>query len=122
MSDLLKDMCDIVESRKEEKESGSYTAYLFDSGLDKILKKMGEECSEIIIGAKSHEAANFAGNDEVASKAKEELVGEIGDFLYHMTVMMNERGVSYDEVEALLRGRMEKQGNLKDSKIVDKNT
>ena len=120
MADLLKDLCEIVEERRDEKESGSYTAYLFDSGLDKILKKMGEECSEIIIGAKSLEAEGALGNN--TEKAKEELVGEIGDFLYHLTVMMVDRQISFDDVNDLLRDRMKKQGNLKDLKEVDKNT
>ena len=122
MSDLLQDLCDIVETRKGEKEGGSYTAYLFEKGLDKILKKIGEESSEIIIGAKSHEAAECCGNEAELAGAKDELVGEIGDLLYHLAVMMNERSVSFDDVNNLLRERMNKQGNLKDLKEVDKNT
>ena len=122
MADLLKDLYDIVEVRKVEKEEGSYTAYLFESGLDKILKKLGEECSETIIGAKSLEAAVSLGNEENISKTKEELVGEIGDLLYHLTAMMVERGVSFEEIDALLRERMSKQGNLKESKVVDRNS
>ena len=122
MTDLLKDLCEIIESRKEEKESGSYTAYLFDTGLDKILKKIGEESSEIIIGAKEHQAVSMLNDEAKISEAKDELIGEIGDLLYHLTIMMNERGISFEDVETLLRGRMQKQGNLKDMKKVDKNT
>lgn len=122
MADLLQDLQEIIESRKNDKESGSYTAYLFDAGLDKILKKIGEESSEIIIGAKEHQAMSLQNEDVKVAEAKDELVGEIGDLLYHLSIMMNERGISFEEVDALLRGRMQKQGNLKDMKKVDKNT
>ena len=122
MADLLKDLQQIIESRKEDKEGGSYTAYLFETGLDKILKKIGEESSEIIIGAKEHQAVSLQNNEAKITEAKDELIGEIGDLLYHLSIMMNERGISFEEVDDLLRGRMQKQSNLKEMKKVDKNT
>jgi len=106
MADTLKDLYEIVLRRREEKEEGSYMAYLFDKGLDKILKKVGEESAETIIAAKNLAAAPGA-------QAREDLIGEIGDLLYHLEVMMAELGVGADEVEGVLRARMEKQGNLK---------
>ena len=72
--DAFKDMYDVVMSRRAEPQEGSYTCYLFEKGLDKILKKCGEECTEMVIAAKNSD--------------KEELVGEINDLLYHMIVLM----------------------------------
>lgn len=77
--------------RKVNKKEGSYTTYLFEKGIDKILKKVGEECTEVIIGAK--------GGD------KAETVYEIADLIYHITVMMIEMGISIDEVTAELAKR-----------------
>ena len=81
----------MLVGRKIEKKEGSYTTYLFEKGIDKILKKVGEECTEVIIGAK--------GGD------KEETVFEIADLLYHITVMMIEMGISIDDVTAELAKR-----------------
>ena len=112
MPDILTDLYEIVERRRVEREEGSYTVYLFDSGLDKILKKLGEEAAETIIAAK-----NLKGAAEAEAEAEREaLVGETGDLIYHLVVMMNELGVRPEEVEALLRERMKKTGNLKKSK------
>ena len=74
----------VVMDRKEHPEEGSYTNYLFDKGEDKILKKVGEECTEIVIAAKNPD--------------KEEIKYEISDFLYHMMVLMVEKGVSWEEI------------------------
>ena len=82
---------EMLVGRKIEKKEGSYTTYLFEKGIDKILKKVGEECTEVIIGAK--------GGD------KAETVYEIADLLYHITVMMIEMGISIDEVTAELAKR-----------------
>ncbi len=82
---------DMLVGRKVEKKEGSYTTYLFEKGIDKILKKVGEECTEVIIGAK--------GGD------KAETVYEIADLIYHITVMMIEMGISLDEVTAELAKR-----------------
>lgn len=74
---------DLIASRKKEMPAGSYTTYLFEKGLDKILKKVGEECTEVIIGAKN---------------SKEELVYEIADLAYHVLVLMNNEDVALDAV------------------------
>ena len=90
MTILQEDMETILERKKNPKE-GSYTNYLFDKGIDKILKKCGEEASEIIIAAKNPDA--------------EELKYEIADFLYHMMVLMAECGLSWDDVTKELANR-----------------
>ena len=82
---------EMLVGRKINKKEGSYTTYLFEKGIDKILKKVGEECTEVIIGAK--------GGD------KAETVYEIADLIYHITVMMIEMGISIDEVTAELAKR-----------------
>ena len=74
----------IIEDRRANPKEGSYTNYLFDKGIDKILKKVGEEAAEIIIAAKNPDP--------------EEIKYEIADFLYHLMVLMVERGVSWNEV------------------------
>lgn len=106
--DVLQELYQTVLSRKGEKAEGSYTCYLFEQGLDKILKKCGEECSETIIAAKNG--------------VKADTVGEISDLLYHLTVLMVNEGISYEDVEAELARRSQKQGNLKTFHQTDKNT
>ena len=81
----------LLDGRKTEKKEGSSTTYLFEKGTDKILKKVGEECTEVIIAAK--------GGD------KAETVFEIADLLYHITVMMIDAGITIDEVTAELAKR-----------------
>ena len=106
--DVLQELYQMVLARKGAQVEGSYTCYLFQQGLDKILKKCGEECSEVIIAAKNGK--------------NQETVLEIGDLLYHLTVLMAQQGITLDEVEAELQKRSEKQGNLKNFHQVDKNT
>ena len=106
MNDTLRNLYQVVLDRKSNPQEGSYTCYLFDKGLDKILKKVGEECAETIIAAK---------NDVTA-----DTVGEISDLIYHLLVMMAEKGISLEEVLAELDRRAEKIGNLKQMKQVDK--
>ena len=108
MNDALKHLYETVLSRKEEKQEGSYTCYLFEQGLDKILKKCGEECSEVIIAAKNGD--------------NHETVLEISDLLYHLMVLMVNEGITLEEVEQELEKRSEKTGNLKQFHQVDKNT
>ena len=108
MNDAMKNLYETVLSRKAEKQEGSYTCYLFEKGLDKILKKCGEECSEVIIAAKNGD--------------NKETVLEISDFLYHLMVLMVNEGISLDDVEQELEKRSEKTGNLKQFHQVDKNT
>ena len=81
--DILQQLYDTVLERKDEKQEGSYTCYLFDKGLDKILKKCGEECAEMIIAAKNQD--------------KEELANEMCDLIYHMMVLMVEQGLELSE-------------------------
>ena len=101
-------MAAVIRQRREEPMEGSYTCYLFEKGLDKVLKKVGEECAETIIAAKN------------ADKA--ELVGEINDVFYHMMVMMELCGVSLDDVTKEMDARAEKIGNLKNFHVTDHNT
>lgn len=81
---VLQDVYATVKDRKENPREGSYTNYLFDKGIDKILKKVGEECTEIVIAAKNPDA--------------EEIKYEIADFLYHAMVLMVERGVTWEDI------------------------
>ena len=107
-SNELYDLYETIMSRKAEKQEGSYTCYLFEKGLDKILKKVGEECSETIIAAKNGDNS--------------ETVYEIADLIYHLTVMMVQQGIPLEDVLAELDKRSEKTGNLKTFHVVDKNT
>jgi phosphoribosyl-ATP pyrophosphohydrolase len=104
----LKDLYETVLERQGTKVEGSYTCYLFEKGLDKILKKCGEECSEVIISAKNGDNS--------------ETVLEISDLLYHLTVLMVQQGINFDDIEAELAKRSGKKGNLKQFHEVDKNT
>ena len=108
MSKVMQDLYDIILSRKVNFEEGSYTCYLFSKGQDKILKKCGEECSEMIIAAK---------NDD-----PEELSNEIADLFYHVLVLCAEKGLPYRAVEAILEERSHKIGNLKTFHVPDKNS
>ncbi|MBP3851980.1 MAG: phosphoribosyl-ATP diphosphatase [Erysipelotrichaceae bacterium] len=85
--------------RKENPQDGSYTNYLFDKGLEKILKKIGEESTEVVVAA--------------LSQSKEELIGEISDLTYHVIVMMVEKGITLEDIAKELDHRAQKQGNLK---------
>ena len=88
---VFQDVYDVIADRKIHPKEGSYTNYLFDKGIDKILKKVGEECTEIIIAAKNPD--------------KEEIKYEISDFLYHAMVLMVEKGVTWEEITAELARR-----------------
>lgn len=88
---VLKKLYDVVVDRKQNPKEGSYTNYLFDKGIDKILKKCGEEATEMVIAAKNPNA--------------EELKYEIADLMYHMTVLMVECGVDWEDVAAELANR-----------------
>lgn len=106
--DLIKNEYQVIIDRKNEKAEGSYTAYLFDQGIDKILKKVGEECTETVIAAKNND--------------KEETVYEIADLIYHVLTMMAYQGITVEDVEAELEKRAQKRGNLKEFHKVDKNS
>ena len=105
---VLKDLYEVVLSRKENPTEGSYTCYLFDKGLDKILKKCGEECSEVIIAAKNGENTDTE--------------NEICDLLYHLMVLMAQQNIPLDNILAILKERSLKIGNLKQMSQTDKNT
>lgn len=81
----------LIEGRKTEKKEGSYTTYLFEKGLDKMLKKVGEESTEVIIAAKAND--------------KKETVYEIADLAYHVMVMMIEMGISLEDIHRELASR-----------------
>ncbi len=84
-------LMELLVSRKEEKKEGSYTTYLFEKGIDKILKKIGEESTEVIIAAKNND--------------KKETVYEVADLVYHVMVMMVEMGISVDDIKSELLNR-----------------
>ena len=83
-SKVLEEVYQVVLDRQKNPKEGSYTNYLFDKGIDKILKKVGEETAEVIIGAKNE------GSDEI--------IYEISDLLYHLTVLLVEKGAGWDEI------------------------
>ena len=82
---------ELIEGRKKEKKEGSYTTYLFEKGLDKILKKVGEESTEVIIAAKDHD--------------RKETIYEIADLAYHVMVLMIEAGISLEDIHRELASR-----------------
>lgn len=95
----FEELYNTICERKVNPQEGSYTAYLFDKGIDKICKKVGEEATETIIAAIKDD--------------HDEMVGEISDVLYHLFVLMAERNVTLDEVQGELAKRALKTGNLK---------
>ncbi|MGS0765347.1 bifunctional phosphoribosyl-AMP cyclohydrolase/phosphoribosyl-ATP diphosphatase HisIE [Syntrophomonas curvata] len=88
---ILYELYDIITDRRDKMPEGSYTAYLFDKGLDKILKKVGEENAEVIIAAKNRE--------------KTEVVYEVSDLIYHLLVLLVEQGVKLEDIFAELKSR-----------------
>ena len=88
---VFEDVFSVILDRKEHPKEGSYTNYLFDKGLDKILKKLGEEATEIVIAAKNPDP--------------EEIKYEISDFLYHMMVLMADKGIGWEEIMEELANR-----------------
>ena len=105
---VLTNLYRTIENRRDNPIENSYTCYLLDKGIDKILKKVGEECSETIIAAKNGDNS--------------ETVYEIADLIYHLTVMMVQQGIPLEDVLAELDKRSEKTGNLKTFHQVDKNS
>ena len=98
----------VIAARRTEPMEGSYTCYLFEQGLDKILKKCGEECSEVIIAAKNG--------------VEEDTVNECSDLLYHLMVLLAAQNIPLDAVLAELDRRSAKIGNLKQMRVTDHNT
>ncbi len=87
----LQALMSLIEGRKSEKKEGSYTTYLFEKGIDKILKKVGEECTEVIIAGKADDKA--------------ETIYEISDLAYHVMVLMIEMGISLEDIHRELASR-----------------
>jgi len=106
MDETLQGLYEVILDRKDHPAENSYTCYLFDKGLDKILKKVGEECAETIIAAKNGVEADT--------------VGEISDLIYHLLVMMASQGISLSAVMEELGRRSRKIGNLKQFHTVDR--
>ncbi|MBA5850572.1 phosphoribosyl-ATP diphosphatase [Clostridium sp. cel8] len=96
---VIEELYNVIQSRKKYPEEGSYTNYLFTKGLDKILKKVGEESTEVIVASKN-------GN-------KDEEIPEICDLIYHVVVLMVNQGITLDEIEAELKNRRKKIKNKK---------
>ena len=100
----LEGLYELLEDRKKEMPEGSYTSYLFEKGLDKILKKVGEECTEVIIAGKA--------------KDKKETIYEIADLAYHVLVLMVQNGISVEEVKKELASRHIIDHKVKQEKMV----
>lgn len=94
----------MLEGRKAQPKEGSYTTYLFEKGLDKMLKKVGEETTEVIIAAKDGDRANT--------------IYEIGDLMYHVMVMMVEMGISLEDVKKEMASRHVIDKKIKQEKMV----
>ncbi|MBP3266983.1 MAG: phosphoribosyl-ATP diphosphatase [Ruminococcus sp.] len=105
---VLTDLYSVVTDRRANPQEGSYTCYLFEQGVDKICKKCGEECTEMVIAAKNQD------NDE--------LKNEIADLFYHVMVLCANQGLDVADVEAVLEERSHKIGNLKKFHVSDHNT
>lgn len=97
---VLYALYDIILDRKRNPKEGSYTNYLFDKGIDKILKKVGEEATETIIAAKNTD--------------KNEIIYELSDLLYHLSVLLAEKQITWDNIFEELKKRELKEGNLKE--------
>ena len=101
----LEGLMELIEGRKTEKKEGSYTTYLFEKGIDKILKKIGEESTEVIIAAKAGD--------------KKETVYEISDLVYHVMVMMIEMGISLEDIQKELASRHVIDHKVKQEKMTE---
>ena len=101
-------LMDLIDGRRTEPKEGSYTSYLFEKGLDKILKKVGEETTEVIVAAKSEEQ----------SGDKAETVYEIADLAYHVMVLMDEAGITLEDIHRELASRHVIDKKVKQEKMV----
>ena len=99
MENEFASLYETVLDRYKNPEEGSDTSYLFSKGEKKILKKVGEECTEVVVAS--------------LSETKEDLINEFGDLFYHLMVLMVQKGISLEEVEAELNRRSGKKHNLK---------
>ncbi len=96
---VIQELYNTIRERKLNPMEGAYTSYLFEKGLDKILKKVGEECTEVIIAAKNEN--------------KDDTIAEVCDLFYHIMVLMTEKNITLDEVLYELERRRMKIGNKK---------
>lgn len=96
-------LMEVIKGRKTQKKEGSYTTYLFEKGIDKILKKVGEECTEVIIAGKAND--------------KPETVYEIADLVYHVMVLMIEMGISLEDIQKELASRHVIDHKIKQEKM-----
>lgn len=103
----LDSLMKLIEGRKTDKKEGSYTTYLFEKGIDKILKKVGEENTEVIIAAKADD--------------KRETIYEIADLTYHVMVLMIEMGISLEDIHKELASRHVIDKKIKQEKMTDGN-
>ena len=101
----LESLMKLIEGRKIEKKEGSYTTYLFEKGIDKMLKKVGEECTEVIIAGKAND--------------KKETIYEIADLTYHVMVMMIEMGISLEDIHRELASRHVIDHKVKQEKMTN---
>ncbi len=108
MNEALQNLYRVVLDRKTNPQEGSYTCYLFEQGIDKICKKVGEESAETIIAAKNGE--------------QQDTVGEISDLIYHLMVLMVQQEIPLETVLEELDRRSAKIGNLKQMKQTDRET
>ena len=108
MNDTIEKLYDVIMNRKEKPVENSYTCYLFNQGIDKILKKIGEESAEVIIASKNGKSTDT--------------IGEISDLLYHILVLMAQQEIAPKDIFDMLDQRAEKVGNLKTFHKTDKNT
>ncbi|MBE7118766.1 phosphoribosyl-ATP diphosphatase [Bacillus cereus] len=105
MEDILKLLFETIEERKKNPLSESYTNYLFSKGEDKILKKIGEECAEVIIASKNND--------------KEELVKEMVDVFYHCFVLLAEKNIALEDVMREVKERNGKLSRVGDRREID---
>lgn len=98
-------LMELIAGRKNEKQGGSYTSYLFEKGIDKILKKIGEESAEVLIAGKAED--------------KKETIYEISDLAYHVMVLMTEMGISLEDIHRELASRNVIDHKVKQEKMTD---
>ncbi|MFL0196484.1 phosphoribosyl-ATP diphosphatase [Clostridium sp. WILCCON 0269] len=107
LQNVLEELYSVIKDRKQNPVEGSYTNYLFKEGLDKILKKVGEESSEVIIASKNNN--------------KEEQICELCDLMYHILVLMANQSITLEDLEQELEKRRQKICNKKqDRKAIEK--
>ncbi|MBC2131953.1 phosphoribosyl-ATP diphosphatase [Listeria innocua] len=101
---MLSDLYEEIKLRKTQPKEGSYTNYLFEKGLDKILKKVGEETTEVVIAAKNN---------------NEELISEIVDLTYHLLVLLAEKDIPLEDIKQELQSREGKLSKTSDRKEIN---